>query len=92
MAADRILMLDLFAGGKFFLLVRVKKNHKILHFFLLTLAALVWYFYIMGWLPKYYFGTVSHYKTNITEIPQKSKNLDPKNQFFFDTVLQAFLT
>jgi hypothetical protein len=29
---------------------------------------------------------------NLTEITQKSKNLDPKNQFFFDTVLQAFLT
>ena len=26
-------MLDLFPGEKFFLLVRVKKNHKLLHFF-----------------------------------------------------------
>ena len=45
-------MLDLFAGGKFFLLVTVKKKSQNFTFFLLTLAALVWYFYIMGWLQK----------------------------------------
>ena len=45
-------MLDLFAGGKFFFIVRVKKNSQNFTFFLLTLAALAWYFYIMGWLQK----------------------------------------
>jgi hypothetical protein len=85
-------MLDLFAGGNFFLVVRVKKKSQNFTFFLLTLAALAWYFYIMGWLQKYYFWTDSHSKINLTEIPQKSKNLDPKTQFFFYTVLQGFLT
>jgi len=38
-------MLDLFAGRKFFLLVRIKKNHKILHFFVdFRHAGMVFYY------------------------------------------------
>jgi len=44
-------MLDLFAGGKFFLFSESKKSQNFT-FFLLTLVALVWYFYTMGWLQK----------------------------------------
>lgn len=74
-------MLDCLQVGSFFACQSQKKSQNFT-FFLLTLAALVWYFYIMGWLQKYYFGTDSHYKINITEITRKSKKLDPKNHFF----------
>jgi len=77
--------------GSFFCLSESKKITKFYIFFVDFGSAGMVFLY-NGMVAKIIFLQPSHYKINITEIPQKSKNLDPKNQFFFDTVLQAFLT
>jgi hypothetical protein len=83
-------MLDLLAGGIFFHFSESKKSQNFTSF-LLTFEALAWYFNIIGWWKKYYFFHHPMIRYIITGIPEKRKDIDKKNQFFY-TVLEVLLT
>jgi hypothetical protein len=78
--------------GSFFCLSESKKITKFYIFFVDFGGAGMVFLYNGMVAKKKFLGHIPIIRYNITEISQKSKNLDRKNQFFLDTVLQAFLT